>query len=85
MAEKITPGYYGEYAVYRNLTVEEAIKRIENGEEYIVRLKSPGNHENRVEFHDLIKGDVSFPENNQDIVIIKVRWTSNISFCTCYR
>lgn len=71
MAEKITPGYYGEYAVYRNFPVEEAIKKIENGEEYIIRLKSPGKEENRVEFHDLIKGDVSFPENVQDIVIIK--------------
>lgn len=71
MAEKITPGYYGEYAVYRNLPVEEAIKRIESGEEYILRLKSPGKEENRVEFHDLIKGDISFPENVQDIVIIK--------------
>ncbi|MBM7836376.1 glutamate--tRNA ligase [Clostridium sardiniense] len=71
MAEKITPGYYGEYAVYRNLPVEEAIKKIENGEEYILRLKSPGKEENRVECHDLIKGDVSFPENVQDIVIIK--------------
>lgn len=71
IAEKITPGYYGEYAKYRNLTPEEAIAKIEAGEEYILRLKSLGNIENRVEFHDLIKGDISFPENNQDIVIIK--------------
>ena len=71
MAEKITPGYYGEYASCRNISPEEAIKKIENGEECIVRLKSPGSLENRVEFHDLIKGDISFPENNQDIVIIK--------------
>ncbi|MDQ0150650.1 glutamate--tRNA ligase [Eubacterium multiforme] len=71
MAEKITPGYYGKYAIYRDLPVEEAIKKIENGEEYILRLKSPGKEENRVECHDLIKGDVSFPENIQDIVIIK--------------
>ena len=71
MSEKITPGYYGEYASCRNLSADEAIKRIEAGEAYIVRLKSPGSLENRVEFHDLIKGDISFPENNQDIVIIK--------------
>ena len=71
MAEKVTPGYHGEYAVCRNISPEDAIKRIENGESYIVRLKSPGNPENRVEFHDLIKGDISFPENDQDIVIIK--------------
>lgn len=71
MANKITPGYYGEYAKFRNITEEEAIKRIENGEKYIIRLKSPGNPEKRVEFHDLIKGDISFPENNQDVVLIK--------------
>ena len=70
-AEKITPGYYGEYATCRNISSEDAIKRIENGESYIVRLKSPGNAEERVELHDLIKGDISFPENDQDIVIIK--------------
>jgi glutamyl-tRNA synthetase len=71
IANKITPGYYGEYAKFRDITEEDAIGRIQNGEKYIVRLKSPGNPENRVEFHDLIKGDISFPENNQDIVLIK--------------
>ena len=71
MAEKVTPGYHGEYATCRNISSEEAIKRIEAGEAYIIRLKSPGNIERRVEFHDLINGDISFPENDQDIVIIK--------------
>ena len=71
VANKITPGYYGEYAKFRNITEEDAMNRIENGEQYIIRLKSPGNPEKRVEFHDLIKGDISFPENNQDIVLIK--------------
>lgn len=71
IAAKITPGYYGKYAKYRNLSAEEAIEKINNGESYIIRLKSPGDPEKRVEFHDLIKGDTSFPENNQDIVIIK--------------
>ncbi|GFP74489.1 glutamate--tRNA ligase [Clostridium fungisolvens] len=71
IANKITPGYYGEYAKFRNITEEEALERIERGEQYIIRLKSPGNPERRVDFHDLIKGDISFPENNQDVVLIK--------------
>ncbi|MGL4739170.1 MAG: glutamate--tRNA ligase [Cellulosilyticaceae bacterium] len=70
-AEKVTPGYYGEYATYRNLSAEEAIAKIEAGEQYILRLKSPGQPDRRVEFVDLIKGETSFPENNQDIVIVK--------------
>jgi glutamyl-tRNA synthetase len=69
--QKITPGYYGEFAKCRNISSDEAIKRIECGESYIIRLKSPGDPEKRVEINDLIKGDVSFPENNQDIVLIK--------------
>jgi glutamyl-tRNA synthetase len=71
VAEKITPGYYGQYAKCRNITPEEAMERIQAGESYIIRLKSPGDAEKRVEVYDLIKGDISFPENNQDIVIIK--------------
>ena len=71
MAEKVTPGYHGEYAKCRNLTAEEAAERVKNGENWILRLKSPGDPEHRVKFHDLIKGNISFPENDQDIVLIK--------------
>ena len=71
MAEKLLPGCYGEFARYRDLAPEEAIKKIEAGEEYIIRMKSPGDAEKRVEFKDMIKGKVSFPENVQDVVIIK--------------
>lgn len=71
ISEKITPGYYGEYAIYRNTPAIEAIARINRGDSYIIRFKSPGNPTKRVEFVDLIKGELSFPENNQDIVIIK--------------
>jgi glutamyl-tRNA synthetase len=71
VAQKVTTGYYGEYAKCRNLSPEKAVERIKNGESYIIRLKSSGNSENRVKINDLIKGEVSFPENNQDIVLIK--------------
>ena len=70
-ANKITPGYYGTYAKCRDLDPNVAIERIKNGDPYILRLKSPGDINKKVEFHDLIKGDISFPENNIDIVIIK--------------
>ena len=70
-AAKLTPGCYGEYAIYRNLSSEEAIEKINAGMPYILRLKSPGDAEKRVEFVDLIKGETSFPENVQDVVIIK--------------
>ena len=70
-AAKIRPGYYGVWAKYRNLTVEEAAEKIKNGEPYIIRLKSEGREDRKIKHHDVIKGNVDFPENDQDIVIIK--------------
>ena len=70
-AAKIRPGYYGVWAKYRNLSIEEAAERIKNGDAYIVRLKSEGREDRKIKHHDVIKGNVDFPENDQDIVIIK--------------
>ena len=70
-AAKIRPGYYGIWAKYRNLPISEAIEKIKNGEKYIVRFKSQGHEERKIKHKDLIKGNIEFPENDQDIVIIK--------------
>ncbi len=70
-AAKIRPGYYGAWAKCRNHTVEEMAERIKNGDSYIIRFKSPGREDRKIKHHDLIKGNVDFPENDQDIVIIK--------------
>ena len=68
---KIRPGYYGVWAKCRNITVEEAIEKIKNGDKYIIRFKSPGREDRKIKHHDIIKGNVDFPENDQDVVIIK--------------
>ncbi len=47
----------------RNISIEEAKKRIANGEEYVVRLKLPQNYD--VKFHDLVRGDIVI--NTDDI------------------
>ncbi len=68
---KIRPGYYGVWAKCRNNTVEEMAEKIKAGESYIIRFKSPGREDRKIKHHDVIKGNVTFPENDQDIVIIK--------------
>ena len=70
-AAKVRTGYYGVWATCRKLTVEEMAERVKNGENYIVRFKSPGREDRKIKHHDVIKGNVDFPENDQDIVIIK--------------
>ena len=64
-------GYYGSFAKCRSLSVDEAIEKIKNGEEFTVRLKSPGDFNKKITLHDEARGDIEFPENDLDIVIIK--------------
>lgn len=70
-AIKARIGYYGSYARCRRLSKEEVIEKVKNGEKYIIRLKSPGNFNNKFVFDDCIKGKMELPENDLDIVIIK--------------
>lgn len=78
--DKVLPGIYGEFALYRNITVEEAEKRIKNGDEYVVRLKSPGSTDKRVKFKDVIKGEIEMPENILDVVLLKKDGTPTYHF-----
>lgn len=70
-AEKRITGYYGEYALCRNLSEEEIYRRLDAGKPFVIRLKSMGNPENKIKFHDEIKGDITVTENDQDVVILK--------------
>ncbi len=64
-------GYYGKYAKCRNLSEEEIYKNLDAGKPFVIRLRSLGNPENKIKFHDEIKGDVTVTENDQDVVILK--------------
>ena len=70
-ANKEIPGYYGDYAICRTIEPSEALIRIKNGDPYVIRFRSMGNHNNKVTFHDEIRGDISIAENDMDIVIMK--------------
>ena len=70
-AAKVRTGYYGVWAKYRTLTTDEAAEKIKAGKPYIIRFKSPGREDRKIKHKDIIKGNVEFPENDQDIVIIK--------------
>ena len=75
---KETTGIYGKYAEKsRNLSFEEIEENIKAGKPYVVRLKSSGNHDlpseeiRHIKVEDAIRGTLSMPENNQDVVILK--------------
>ena len=70
-SKKARIGYYGKYAKCRYLTKEQVIEKINNGEKYIIRLKSPGSFYNKAVLDDVIRGKIEQPENDIDIIIIK--------------
>ena len=64
-------GIWGKYAKHRDLSYEEIERRINNGESWTLRLKSPGTLEGKCFFDDMIKGKIEMPENVQDVVLLK--------------
>ena len=68
---KINFGYYGEWAKCRNLSFEEIEANIKAGKPYVLRFRSEGDPNKRFTHHDLVKGDIELPENDQDIVLLK--------------
>ncbi len=69
--QKIRTGYHGIWAKHRDITYEEAKALIEEGKPFVIRLKSPGNEENKIIFEDTVKGKIEMPENDEDFVLLK--------------
>ncbi|MDR0851013.1 MAG: glutamate--tRNA ligase [Clostridiales Family XIII bacterium] len=74
---KRTPGIYGEYAKYRDIRYDEAKKRIDAGEKYVIRFKEVGSTEADAaddvpaEIVDGIRGKITVPRNQLDVVLLK--------------
>ena len=71
ISQKENFGYYGQWALCRDLDYDEIKKRIENGEEYVLRFRSSGNIDNTLELFDGIRGMLKLQENYQDFVLLK--------------
>lgn len=70
-AQKLRPGYYGKWAIWRDASEEKIIEALDAGKPFAIRMHSNGSHMKKVLFHDEIKGDIHMPENDLDIVILK--------------
>ena len=69
-AKELT-GYYGKYALCRNLTIEDIEAKLNEGKTYVLRLRSQGSPDKEIVFTDSIMGDIKLPENIHDIVLLK--------------
>jgi glutamyl-tRNA synthetase len=69
--KRVQPGYYGEWAKWRDKPNEEILQAMNDNKPYVIRFKSDGNFNNKIFFHDILKGDRELAESQQDIVLIK--------------
>lgn len=70
-AQKLTPGYYGEFVKCRDLSYEQVKANIDAGKPYVLRFRSNGNPDNKIKFTDLVKGNIEITENYIDHVLLK--------------
>lgn len=79
-------GIYGDWAIYRNLSYDEIKSKIDADIPYVIRLKSDGNLElpkeqiKMISVEDGIRGTLTMPENNQDVVILKTNGVPTYHF-----
>jgi glutamyl-tRNA synthetase len=65
------PGYYGDWAIWRDAPQAQVLERLGNGDPYVVRFRSPGLSGARVSYTDAVRGEISFDDNRNDVVILK--------------
>jgi len=70
-AQKVRPGYYGQFAAWRHKTPPEVAAALQAGQPFVLRFSSAGDHAQRLEFSDAVKGQLSLPQNDLDIPLLK--------------
>ncbi|MDR1815677.1 MAG: glutamate--tRNA ligase [Clostridiales Family XIII bacterium] len=69
---KELPGIYGRFAKWRDAGYEEVAARIGAGESWVLRLNADAApSEDTVTVTDAIRGEITFPRNILDVVILK--------------
>lgn len=70
-SKKKRPGYYGQWALWRDRSDEDITAALDSEKPFVLRFRSEGSHERRMEFEDVLKGHMVVPENDLDVPLIK--------------
>jgi len=70
-SKKQRPGYYGEWALWRDRSDDDVQASLDAGIPFVLRFKSSGSHEKRITISDRIKGKIELPQNDSDVPLIK--------------
>ncbi|MBC3888803.1 glutamate--tRNA ligase [Acetobacterium paludosum] len=78
--QKLVPGYYGEWALDRNLNYEDIETKIKAGEPWVLRLLSTGDPSETMQVEDAIRKSVQVHPNNMDAVLLKTNGVPTYHF-----
>jgi len=70
-AQKVNFGYYGEFAMWRDRSIEDIKAQLDADNPWVLRFRSTGSIENQFKFDDLVKGKLTITENDIDHVLLK--------------
>ncbi len=70
-SKKLRPGYYGQWALWRDRDDSDVKQALDAGKPFVLRFRSEGSHDKRIEFDDVLKGHMVVPENDLDVPLIK--------------
>ncbi len=70
-SKKLRPGYYGEWALWRDRSDEDIAAALDADKPFVLRFRSEGSHDTRMVFDDALKGRMEVPENDLDVPLIK--------------
>ena len=68
---KLTPGYYGKWAKWRDADLDSVKAELDAGHPYVLRLRSNGTENKSFKFTDLVKGVIDVSENFIDHIVLK--------------
>lgn len=69
--QKLRPGIYGRWATWRDRSLKDIMTELDKGSQFVIRLRAWGEPAKRLVWNDGIKGKISMPENDLDVVILK--------------
>lgn len=70
-AQGVRPGYYKQWAKWRDRSEQDVIQTLEEGNSFVIRFKSNGDFNRKIVVNDVLKGTRELSENDQDVVIMK--------------
>ena len=70
-AAKVNFGYYGQYAMWRDRSLEDVQAQLNAGNPWVLRFRSTGSIDNQFKFDDVVKGKLTITENDIDHVLLK--------------